>query len=213
MREISPAVGISAGDFLRSAPDEVKQIVAEIRREKRAGLRKYPSAELLDCSRVLTTTQRKFLLDKVAALVDENLCGRSEMCQQFAELLHLALSYLRLPSRPVVGLAIYFATNGREIHRWRHAWVRVGEEAIYGNVDCLSENPTVPKTVKVAPYWGPVARMPRDRRLREERGAALPSDEDVSSIWWPELKDWLSREFSAREEPAERGTNCERQIR
>jgi hypothetical protein len=71
MREISPAVGISADDFLRSAPDEVKQIVAEIRREKRAGLRKYPSAELLDCSRVLTTTQRKSLLDKVAALVDE----------------------------------------------------------------------------------------------------------------------------------------------
>src|SRR5208282_1561461 len=107
MREISPAVGISADDFLRSAPDEVKQIVAEIRREKRAGLRKYPSAKLLDCSRVLTTMQRKPLLDKVAALVDENLCGRSEMCQQFAELLHLALSYLRLPSRPVVGLAMW----------------------------------------------------------------------------------------------------------
>ena len=51
--------------------------------------------------------QRKPLLDKVAALVDENLCGRSEMCQQFAELLDLALSYLRLPSRPVVGLAMW----------------------------------------------------------------------------------------------------------
>ncbi len=86
MREISLAVGISADDFLRSAPDEVKQIVAEIRREKRAGLRKYPSAELLDCSRELTTTQWKPLLDKVAALVHENLCGRSKMCQQFVRL-------------------------------------------------------------------------------------------------------------------------------
>jgi hypothetical protein len=93
-------------------------------------------------------------LDKVAALVDENLCGRSEMCQQFAELLHLALSYLRLPSRPVVGLAIYFAANGREIHRWKHAWVRVGEEAIDGNVDCLSENPTVPQGSADGPLLG-----------------------------------------------------------
>lgn len=202
MREISPALNISADDFLKSAPDEIKQIVAEIRRQKLAGLRKCPSAELIDRSSALTPGQRKTLLDKVAALVDENLCGRSEMCQQFAELLHRALSYLKLPSRPVVGLAIYFSANGREIHRWGHAWVRVGEEAIDGNVDCLFENPTVPKAVRVAPYWGPIATMPRDRRLREEHGAALPFDEDVSSIWWPELKDWLRREFIASEKPA-----------
>jgi hypothetical protein len=48
------------------------------------------------------------LLDAIAALVDENLGGRSDMCQQFADLLNRALTHLNFPSRPVVGWAIYF---------------------------------------------------------------------------------------------------------
>ena len=69
--------------------------------------------------------------------------------------------------------------------------MRVGEEAIDGNVDCLSENPLVPKQVGVSPYWGPIAAMPSDRRLRENHGVRLPGDVDVDGIWWPELEAWI----------------------
>jgi hypothetical protein len=109
---------------------------------------------------------RDKLLDAVAALVDENYGGRSEMCLQFASLLHRSLDHLKFPSRSAVGWAMYFGPNGEELFRWRHAWVRVGEEVIDGNVDCLGENPVVPKNVSVAPYWGPISEVPSDRRLR-----------------------------------------------
>ena len=74
-------------------------------------------------------------------------------------------------------------------------WVRVGDEVVDGNVDSLSENPMVPKTVTISPYWGPVKEILSDRRLREDRNAALPEDGDVNNIWWPELRDWLDHEF------------------
>jgi hypothetical protein len=117
------------------------------------------------------------------------------MCLQFADLLNRALTHLQFPSRPVVGTAIYYGPEDEEIWRWRHAWVRIDDEVIDGNVDCLAENPVVPKAVSIAPYWGPIATMPPDRRLREERGTALPPDVDVDDTWWPDLKNWLDNEF------------------
>jgi hypothetical protein len=144
----------------------------------------------------MTKPMRDKLLDAVAELVDENYAGRAEMCLQFAGLLHRALSHLKFPSRPVVGTAMYYGAKGDEIFRWRHAWVRVGDEVIDANVDCLAENPLVPKTVSVAPYWGPITDLPPDRRLRGEHGAVLPPDVDVDSIWWPELQQWIDRELS-----------------
>lgn len=167
----------------------------EIRRQKNAGERLRPSASMIDRSQMLTRESREKLLDKTAALVDENYAGRSEMCQQFADLLHRALTHLQFPSRGVIGTAIYYDDHGEEIFRWKHAWVRVGEEAIDGNVDCLSENPTVPKQVGVSPYWGPITAIPSDRRLRENHGAGLPGDIDVDGIWWPELKAWIDETF------------------
>ena len=77
----------------------------------------------------LTKPHREKLLDAVAALVDENYAGRSEMCLQFADLLHRALTHLNFPSRAAVGTARYFSPEGREIYRWLHAWVRVGKKA------------------------------------------------------------------------------------
>jgi len=104
-------------------------------------------------------------------------------CVQFANLLHRALNCLQFPSRGVVGAAIYYDGSGHEIFRWDHTWVRVGDEAIDGNVDSLPENPLVPSQVRVAPYWGPTTNMPQDRRLRENHGASLPPDVDVDRIW------------------------------
>lgn len=195
MREISPRGNVSVEDYLKLLSRQARATVEEIRRQKRAGLRPRPSTTLIDRSSLLTNERRRSLLDAVAVLVDENYCGRSEMCLQFADLLRRALTHLNFPSRAAVGWAIYFSPEGQEIHRWRHAWVRVGEEAIDGNVDCLSENPLIPKTVRVAPYWGPVRQTPEDRRLEQEHGLGLPPDTDVSDVWWPELKDRLDKEF------------------
>lgn len=195
MREISPAVGMSVDDWVKRLPSEEKAIVEEIRRQKREGARSRPSATLVDRSVLLTNPIRGKLLDAVADLVDENYVGRAEMCIQFAALLHKALSHLKFPSRSVVGTAIYYEGKGDEVFRWGHAWVRIGDEVIDGNVDSLSENPRVPKSVSVAPYWGPIGEVPIDRRLREDHGAMLPSDVDVEGIWWPELQKWIDQEM------------------
>ncbi len=185
---------MSADDFLRQAPAQSRSIASEIRRQKQNGTRPRPSTRLVDYSSQLTKPQRAGLLDAVAKLVDENLFGRSEMCIQFADLFQRALAHLSFSSRSAVGWAIYYSEEGQVLFRWKHAWVRVGREAIDGNVDSLFENPVVPKTVNVAPYWGPIERIP-DRRLREEHGSRLPPDRDVSEMWWPELRTWLDKEF------------------
>jgi hypothetical protein len=187
LREISPAVNLSADDFLETRPPKIQEIVYRIRVKKHAGTRPKPSASLIDHSSILTEAQRISILDKIASLVDENLCGRSEMCIQFAGLLSRALNHLGLPGRPVLGTAIYYDHRGSEIFRWNHAWVRVGEEVIDGNVDCLSENPMVPSSVHIAPYWGPIKKTPADRKLREDHKTILNPDSDVEDIWWPEL--------------------------
>jgi hypothetical protein len=197
MREISPAVGVPVDDWVKLLPAAAKRIVEEIRREKREGRRQRPSVTLIDRSTIMTKPMWAKLLDAVAALVDENYVGRSEMCLQFAALVHRPLSHLKFPALPVVGTAIYYGAKGEEIWRWRHAWVRVGNEVIDGNVDCLAENLLVPKAVSVAPYWGPVTQVPVDRRLREEQGTALPADVDVDDTWWPDLQQWIDREMLA----------------
>lgn len=197
MREISPAVNVSVDDYIGLLPPEAKRIVEGIRRQKGEGVRQRPSATPIDRSAIMTRTMRERLIDAVAALVDENYAGRSEMCLQFAALIHRALLHLNFPSRAVVGTAIYYGGKGEEIWRWQHAWVRIGDEVIDGNVDCLAENPVVPKTVSAAPYWGPITDVPPDRRLREDHGAVMEPDVDVDSIWWPELQQWLDREISS----------------
>lgn len=195
-RELSPAINATAEQYLQMLPAETRLAVEEIRRQKRAGVRPRPSILLTGSSSILTPTQRGALLDAIASLVDENLSGRSDMCQQFADLLHRALTYLNFPSRPVVGWAMYFAPTGEELFRWRHAWVRIGDEVIDGNTDIVCENPLFPASVTAVPYWGPIQEIP-GRRLREAHGELLPNDTDVSEIWWPDLKAWLDTSLLA----------------
>ena len=191
MRDISPAENCSAEEFLERSPASVRAVAQKIRAEKRTGLRLKPSTSLLDESRVLGADKRRFLLDRVTALVDENLFGRAEMCQQFANLLARSLAELGLLARPMMGEATYLDTVGRELFRWQHAWVRIGDEVVDGNVDALYENPMVPASVSVRPYWGHIRNTPADRRLRASSLLRFPSDGDVEKIWWPELRDWL----------------------
>src|SRR5260370_33212004 len=115
MKEISPAVSASIDDYIKLLPAEAKRIVEEIRRQKREGTRQGPSVTLIDRSAIMTKPMRAKLLDAVAALVDENYAGRSEMCLQFAALLHRSLSHLSVPSRPVAGTAIYYRTKCDEL--------------------------------------------------------------------------------------------------
>lgn len=188
MREISPAKNLSAEEYLAHyVPPQVRDLVRGIRAQKKAGTRPRPSTRLVDRSALLTAERRRALVDRVAALVGENLTGRSDMCVQFAELLERGLVHLELSARTVVGTARYFV-GGREVHRWRHAWVRVGGKVIDGNVDSLGENPLVPSTVDVAPYWGPIAGTPSDRELREHHGEQPGPDTDVSDVWWPDFR-------------------------
>jgi len=198
MREISPAYGMTPDEFLDCAPAEVRPIAERIRREKRDGTRPLPSVSLVDRSTLLSEPVRRCLIDKVAALVDENVLGRSDLCVQFALLLDKALQHLGLPSRGVGGTSIYYNSMSKEIFRWPHAWVRVGQEVIDANVDVLDENPMVPESVRVLPYWGPVRETPRDRMLRENHGRILPPDTDVENSWWPDLLAFLDNDLTSR---------------
>ncbi|MCH8942884.1 MAG: hypothetical protein IIA48_10675 [Bacteroidetes bacterium] len=195
MREISPAENMTAEEYLELLPNEFREIVNKIREEKKNGKRPVPSSNLIDKSNLLEQKNRSKLIDQVALLVDENLAGRSEMCIQFAILLSRALEYLKLPSKIKMGTAMYF-DSGKEIFRWDHCWVRIGDEVIDGNVDILYENPMVPESVKVQPYWGSIKLTPPDRRLRENRNMSIPDDTDVENFWWPDLKKFIDNELS-----------------
>lgn len=198
MREISPVLGISVDGYITQfVPDAFKPLIAEVRRQKGAGLRRVPSATLIDKSTVLTAEARKMVLDQVAQLVNENYVGRGEMCLQFAGLLNRGLNKLGFPTRAVVGKAIYYDPKGTEIFRWDHAWVRIGDEIIDSNVDSIPENPMVPKTVQLFPYWDPVRETPTDRKLQEHHGKQLPQDEDVEEVWWPELSLFLDSRLNS----------------
>jgi hypothetical protein len=199
MREISFAINASAEECVELLPPDYRAIVEEIRRQKLDGTRRLPSSTLIDQSAILTKTMRVKLVDAVASLVDENVTGRADMCLQFASLIHKALSSLNFPSRSVVGKATYYGRDGKQIFAWDHAWVRIGDEVIDGNVDSLDENPTVPKAVRVAPYWGPITRTPSDRKLHEYHGMALVPDHDVETIWWPDLQQWIDRHLLGRQ--------------
>lgn len=195
MREISPAINMSADEFLATKPKKAINIAETIREEKKAGRRPLPSSSLIDKSELLNPEQRSAILDQTAFLVDENLFGRSEMCIQFSLLLDKALKYFGLDSRCCVGIAICYDEKKNELFRWDHMWVRVGDEVVDGNTDILYENPMIPKIVEVGPYWGPINKIPSDRRLRENHGQKLPSDEDVDKIWWPDLLTFLEENF------------------
>ncbi|MEI7848890.1 MAG: hypothetical protein WCK35_24030 [Chloroflexota bacterium] len=198
MREISPAANLSVDEYVASLHHLPRQYIARIRRQKVDNKRPHPSATLVDQSVLLTANIRADILDHVATLVDENVFGRSEMCKQFADLLMRALVYLELPACAEIGTVTYYSGNTRTFG-WEHAWVRIGREVVDGNVDSLFENPMVPKSVNIPPYWGPINKLPKDRIFSWNKAKTLPmGDIDVSNIWWPELQNWLDQNVIAR---------------
>ncbi len=168
-------------------PPEMKEIVFKIRDEKNNKSRPLPSVVLLENSDILTSGKRKKLIDKIAMLVDENLTGRSDMCQQFSMLLSKSLNILGIYAKSINGKATY--NNG---FSWQHFWVETKDEIIDANVDILHENPMFPREIKINPYWGKKTTLPKDRKLKSKK-TKTPPDSDVSNIWWPELKLWLKK--------------------
>ena len=194
-REISPALNASADEYVSLLPPPLQGLISRIRAQKESDSRIRPSTSLIDKSAMLTPGKRAALLDKVAELVDENVGGRSDMCLQFAGLLNLGLRHLGFNSFAVTGTAKYLSAKGKRIHTWKHAWVRVGRELIDGNTDSIVENPAVPGGVSAAPYWGPIQDIPA-QRLLEQDGFQVDDDPDVTGVWWPDLKDWLEKDFT-----------------
>jgi len=194
-REISPALNASADEYVSLLPPPLQGLISRIRAQKESDCRTRPSTSLIDNSAMLTPGKRAALLDKVAELVDENVGGRSDMCLQFAGLLNLALRHLGFNSFAVTGTGTYLSAKGKRIYTWKHAWVRVGRELIDGNTDSIAENPLVPGGVSAAPYWGPIQDIPA-QRLLEQDGFQVDDDPDVTGVWWPDLKDWLEKDFT-----------------
>ena len=204
LREISPAENLSVDEFLQIAHPEQRKIAERIREQKKNGDRQLPSKTLLDNSKLLNSDFRKALIDKVASLVDENLFGRSEMCQQFSMLLSLALNQLGIYSKVIPGKATY--SNG---FSWSHYWVATKDEIIDANTDSMSENPAVPHDLIPKPYWGNKSNLPNDRKLKPKSNAKVSRDFDVSNIWWPELKQWLSQyNKSSQHDASEAGVSA-----
>jgi hypothetical protein len=138
MREIPPVTKLTPEQYFASLSADRQEKISAIRRQKVAGVRPRPSVRLNDRSSVLTAEVRQALLDWVAELVDENMFGRSEMCMQFAELLARSLLQFGTRAKGILGEARYYV-DGKEVYRWPHAWVRVGNEVVDGNVDSLYE--------------------------------------------------------------------------
>ena len=194
-REISPALNASADEYVSLLAPPLQGLISRIRAQKESDSRTRPSTSLIDKSVMLTPGKRAALLDKVAELVDENVGGRSDMCLQFAGLLNLGLRHIGFNSFAVTGTATYLSAKGKRIHAWKHAWVRVGRELIDGNTDSIAENTVVPTGVSAAPYCGPIQDLPA-QRLLEQDGFQVDDDPDIRGVWWPDLKDWLEKDFT-----------------
>jgi hypothetical protein len=195
-REISPALNATVDEYVSMVPPIVQGIISRIRAEKESDARSRPSTSLIDSSAMFTPGKRAALLDKVAEFVDENVAGRSDMCLQYAKLMSLALNHLEFNSHAVSGTATYFNAKGKRDFDWQHGWVRVGKEVIDGNTDSISENPLVPSRVSAPPYWGSIANPPA--RSYQQDGY-VADDPDVANVWWPELRDWLDKDFKGIE--------------
>lgn len=175
---------------LSSTPKkDMDKILLLIEEQKRSGTRPLPSGSLLSIGDKPVLEDRNFLIDTCAKLVDENWCGRSEMCIYFAVLLRHGLNFLGIPAEVNVGKATYIDHNNPDSRfEWDHAWVVSEGQLIDGNIDSMIENPMIPEGIASAPYWGPIENTPSDRKLYSSR--ILDSSHDVIELDEQEIIMW-----------------------
>lgn len=170
-------------------------ILTKIQTEKQNGTRKLPSSTIISIGDVPAQTERVFLVDTCARLVDQNWCGRSEMCINFAVLIRYGLGLLGYQATVEVGKARYSMT--KQNFEWDHAWVRTEcGDFVDGNIDSITENPLAPEGIEPKPYWGPLEALPGDREFHKVRD--LPPERDEVELDVEEIRQWkidLEREI------------------
>ncbi len=168
---------------------DMNLLLSTIETQKRKGCRPRPSEQLINLGIQPDIATRTFLLDKCGELVDENWCGRSEMCVYFAVLLRHAFNQLGIDANVTLGKAKY-CCNGVEF-QWDHAWVISGNDLIDGNVDSMIENPMIPSGIIPKNYWGPVDSIPNDRSFYPSR--ILDNSQDTVELNEQEILTWKIR--------------------
>ncbi|PTX92772.1 hypothetical protein DB346_22905 [Verrucomicrobia bacterium LW23] len=201
MREVSPDSRYTVDQVLSEfASDAHRELVEALRRQKIAGTRPAPSSSLDHAgSQQLNPAGRAALADRVATLCDESLYGRASMGTELNTLMVYALDKLGIRSRLAVGNALYF-NRGIEVFRWPYIWVRAGKEILDINADVLGEHPDFPKHLSIKPFWGALEKLPRDRRLVEDKMVHYMADDldKHTALWWKELEEWLKANFAGR---------------
>ena len=180
---------------------DVDKLLSIIKEQKKRGTRSLPSEVLHSIGDEPETEIRNFLLDTCAKLVDENWCGRSEMCIYFAVLLRHGLNTLGRPAEVHIGKATYIAHYNKDTKfEWDHAWVISDGQLIDGNIDSMVENPMVPIGIAPKPYWGPIDTIPSDRILLSSRILVssqdeIELDEQEITIWKQQLEVAIREKF------------------
>ncbi|MGH4122450.1 MAG: YecA family protein [Clostridium sp.] len=168
---------------------DIGKLLSMIKEQKTSGTRIWPSRTLHSIGDKPEIEIRRFLVDICAKLVDENWCGRSEMCIYFAVLVRHGLNFLKQPAQVHVGKATYFTHENQDIKfEWDHAWVVSEGQLIDGNIDSMLENPMVPIGIAPTPYWGPIETTPKDRKFHSNR--ILDSSQDIIELDEKEITRW-----------------------
>jgi len=175
--------------------DNLNELLNKIMEGKKAGNRPQPSKRLILGKSKFNSRLRRVLVDIVGEIVDQNWCGRSEMCVLFAILLGDALKKLGAVPKIVIGKGVY--TNSTREFTWDHAWVLICDEIVDGNVDSMVENPAVPEGVEPNNYWGALDDLPSDRKLT--------SNKEIDENWirenttYEELQLWRKQLYKKME--------------
>lgn len=148
---------------------DIEEFKKRIAKERHEGSRPKPSDNAIFGKSKFNLKLRKALLDMVANIVDQNWCGRSEMCVYFAIVISEALKILGGNPKVFYGNATYSTDSPKDVDpfTWLHGWVEVDGEIIDGNIDSVTENPMFPKHIKPLNYWGASEKLPDDRILKK----------------------------------------------
>jgi hypothetical protein len=167
-----------------------------ILKQKEEGSRPFPSNRLMTNGNFLDEYTRNVLVDLCAVAVDNNWCGRSEMCIYFSCLMRYALRLLGYKAEVHIGEATYYSKETPDIRfTWEHSWVVYNETLIDGNVDTMIENPYVPKGIDPDPYWGDIDKVPTYREFKTKRLLLVEQEldelDDTYLEWKRKVKPYL----------------------
>ncbi|TQK74057.1 hypothetical protein FB479_102697 [Brevibacillus sp. AG162] len=186
---------VKNGQVYKPQKDQ-EELLKWILEQKKDGTRPFPSDRLVTNGNLIDEYTRNVLVDLCAAAVDNNWCGRSEMCLYYSCLIRYVLRLLGHKAQVHIGEAIYMSMHEAGMtFSWEHSWVTCDNILIDGNVDTMIENPFVPVGIDPAPYWGDIFKTPNDRIFRSVR--LLTVDQELEELddtyidWKRRVKKYL----------------------